>query len=148
MVCLVSFCAKVWKFGTMYKGTLARFWAIVWFMSLSALSYIGLCQIWPSNPQYDMFWYWLLYFIDMILNILHHVICRHLYTRYCAYLKMSTNFKSHDTMYSILGYWNKATSKCTTTSNFYTMKNPLFHHIWSIFHQSLLRKSGSNAWLV
>ena len=132
----------------MYKGTLARFWEIVWSMNLSALSYIGLCQIWPSNPQYDMFWYWLLYFIDMILNILHHVICRHLYTRYCAYLKMSTNFKSHDTMYSILGYWNKATSKCTTTSNFYTMKNPLFHHIWSIFHQSLLRKSGSNAWLV
>ena len=117
VVCLVSFYAKVWKFFT-------RFWAIVWSMSLSALSYIGLCEIWPSNPQYVMFWYWLLYFSNMILNTLHHVICRHLSARYWAYFKMATNFKLQQTMYSKLGYWNKATSKCTTTSNFYTMKNP------------------------
>ena len=117
----------------MYKGTLARLWAMACSMSLSALSFIGLCQIWPSNPQYVMFWYWLLYFSNMILNTLHHVICCHLSTRYCAYLKMLANFKSHGTMYSKLGYWNKATSKCTT-SNFYTIKNPLFGHIWLIFH--------------
>ena len=83
----------------------------------------------------------------MILNTLHHMICCHLSTRYCAYLKMLANFKSHGTMYSKLGYWNKATSKCTT-SNFYTIKNPLFGHIWSIFHQSLLQKSGPNAWFI
>ena len=74
---------------------------------------------------------WLLYFSNMILYTLHHVICCHLSTRYCAYLKMLANFKSHGTMYSKLGYWNKATSKCTT-SNFYTIKNPLFGHTYLV----------------
>ena len=95
------FLCMLWRFGPMYKGTLARSWAIVWFMSLSALSYFGLCQIWPPNPQYVTFWYWLLYFSNMILNTLHHVICRHLSTRYCAFWKWWQIL-----IYSDLGWYN------------------------------------------
>ena len=103
------------------------------------------CEVWNSHldVSFSQNHYWLHYFSNKILNTLHHVICRHLSARYWAYFKMATNFKLQQTMYSKLGYWNKATSKCTTTSNFCTIKNPLFGHIWSIFHQSLLQKKWS-----
>ena len=64
--------------------------------------YLILASVRYDHQTHNMSW--LLYFSNMILNTLHHVICCHLSTRYCAYLKMMANFKSHGTMYSKLGY--------------------------------------------